>query len=194
MFNCTTTAALVAAAALASVGMVLADASTSLGADTGSFHTRPARHIARPAAPTPTPLPEPAPAPAPAPEPVPQSIPEPEPAPPQPEPVEPPTITLYPSTGIYSQAAIDTGGIITWSTSPLIVAGHDYAGWDYIDDLAIGTRVYIGSGPGIGLYEVTGSYDLYGKDHYIDAVPYADLILQTCTDWGLGFSLATRVN
>ena len=67
------------------------------------------------------------------------------------------------------------------------------AGWHWIDDLADGTLVVVATGPGQGTYQITGHHDLEGKDHDITELPAADLILQTCTDWGLGFSLATRI-
>lgn len=108
------------------------------------------------------------------------------------QPPTPTTITLYPIDGIHSQTAVDTGQLVTWSVSPLILAGHDTSGWHYIDDLLQGTIIVIATGPGQGTYTVTGNYDLQGKDHTADELPAADLILQTCTNTGLGFTLATR--
>jgi len=128
----------------------------------------------------------------------PTSNPEQEQPQPQPElartyqPPTPTTLTLNPIDGLYNQNAIDTGQLVTWSTNPLILAGHDTAGWHYIDDLLPGTLIVITTGPAQGTYTATGNYDLQGKDHYTDELPAADLILQTCTDGGLGFTLATR--
>lgn len=138
------------------------------------------------------------------PAPVPSSEPpvEPEPAQPAPVPVEipesDPVVEFYPTLGLFDQAAVDRGGVVTWSINPLILAAHNIAGWYWIDDLSIGTKVYIGSGPGVGNYVVVGHYRLPGKVHYVEDVPPGyDGYLQTCEDDegvnALGFSLLQRV-
>jgi len=136
--------------------------------------------------------PEPA-APAPAPQP------EPEPAPKaEPKPAGPPVVTLSPITAFESQAAVDTGALVTWFDPGVwglcLLAGHDNMGWYWLDDLAVGTIVRVTQGPCTGEYEVGGHERQPVKGGKApDWMWNYDLILQTCTgSSGTGFSLAMR--
>ncbi|WP_341718129.1 hypothetical protein QQG74_30875 [Micromonospora sp. FIMYZ51] len=81
-------------------------------------------------------------------------------------------------------------------TSPTcLLAGHDYAGWDWIDDLEKGTIVKVTTGPCAGRYRVTGHRWQARKGGPIPSwMSRTDLVLQTCTGAsGTGFSLARRL-
>ena len=165
--------------------------------------------------PTPVPPVRVTPTPEPTPEPV-ESKPEPKPEPtqqqqskpapkPEPKPTTPPpppkpdTVTLSPITAIYDQSAIDAGNLVTWNKiyPPCLLAGHDNMGWDWLDDLAVGTVVVVDTGPCAATYEIVDHYwvppgteVMTGDDH----LRGYDLALQTCvSSGGYGFSLGVRV-
>lgn len=118
-----------------------------------------------------------------------------------PEPVA--TVTVCPIDGIGSQAAIDTGALVLWTTEPAHwLAGHDTDGWDWIDEIPTGTYVVVECG------QATGTYQVYGHEwhgHRGGSFPSwayggPDLVMQTCTgpgssgEYGTGFSLLNRVS
>lgn len=155
-------------------------------------------------APAPTAEPEPTEAPQPPP------APEPDPPPPTknaaattPEPAPPPApkpevVELAPITAFQDQAAVDTGALVTYIDPArfgfCLIAGHDFSGWYWLDDLAVGTVVRVTQGPCAGEYEVVGHewQETKGGQHPEWMHDY-DLILQTCTGaTGTGFSLLVR--
>ncbi|BCJ59579.1 hypothetical protein Jiend_30010 [Micromonospora endophytica] len=85
---------------------------------------------------------------------------------------------------------------MTWMTRPTcLLAGHDYAGWDWIDDLAQGTIVHVTTGPCAGRYRVVDNRWHARKGGPVPSwMGRFDLVLQTCTGAsGTGFSLAQRL-
>ncbi|MFG1918724.1 hypothetical protein [Micromonospora sp. NPDC048898] len=108
-----------------------------------------------------------------------------------------PTTRLAPVTAIHSQAAIDRGALVTWTTSPTcLLAGHDTMGWAWLDDLPAGRVVRVVSGPCAGTYQVVGHRWQPRKGGTMPhwASRY-DLVLQTCTGpSGTGFSTARRLS
>ncbi|MFG2051016.1 hypothetical protein ACGFIW_26725 [Micromonospora sp. NPDC048935] len=108
-----------------------------------------------------------------------------------------PTTRLAPVTAIHSQAAIDRGALVTWTTSPTcLLAGHDTMGWAWLDDLPAGRVVRVVSGPCAGTYQVVGRRWQPRKGGTMPhwASRY-DLVLQTCTGpSGTGFSTARRLS
>lgn len=109
---------------------------------------------------------------------------------------EPKPITLYPITGYYSQAAVDTGKLVVWTTNPTcLLAGHDNMGWQWIDDIPVGRTVIVGSGPCSGKYVVYGHKWQPTKGGPIPSwMSGVDAVLQTCTGaTGMGFSLLRRI-
>lgn len=132
--------------------------------------------------------------PSPTPAPVPQEAPVEQPAP-APAPATPETIWLEPVTALGDQGAVDEGHLVTWMTSPTcLLAGHDYAGWAWMSSVPVGTRIEVTAGPCAGTYEVYGHN---GHDWRGGPVPEwmsgVDLVLQTCTPNGTGFSLARSI-
>ncbi|MEU7752777.1 hypothetical protein [Micromonospora sp. NPDC049171] len=112
-------------------------------------------------------------------------------------PPQAPTTRLAPVTAIHSQAAIDRGALVTWTTSPTcLLAGHDTMGWAWLDDLPAGRVVRVVSGPCAGTYQVVGRRWQPRKGGTMPhwASRY-DLVLQTCTGpSGTGFSTARRLS
>jgi hypothetical protein len=111
------------------------------------------------------------------------------------KPAEPRTVRISPVTALYSQAAVDTGALVTWMTSPTcLLAGHNTMGWAWMDDLPNGTRVRVLTGPCAGLYEVYAHRSQSQKGGPVPAwMSGPDLVLQTCKTRGMGFSLARRL-
>lgn len=132
--------------------------------------------------------------PSPTPAPVPQEAPVERPAP-APAPATPETIWLEPVTALGDQGVVDEGHLVTWMTAPTcLLAGHDYAGWAWMSSVPVGTRIEVTAGPCAGTYEVYGHK---GHDWRGGPVPEwmngVDLVLQTCTPNGTGFSLARSI-
>ncbi|WP_204037705.1 hypothetical protein [Micromonospora qiuiae] len=76
-----------------------------------------------------------------------------------------------------------------------LLAGHDYAGWHWIDDIDKGTIVKVMTGPCAGRYRIVGHKWQSRKGGPIPSwMSDFDLVLQTCTGAsGMGFSLAQRL-
>ncbi len=106
-------------------------------------------------------------------------------------------ITVSPVTAFYSQATVDRGKLVTWMTEPVcLLAGHNNRGWQWLDDVAVGRTVVVATGPCAGRYRVTGHRWQPVKGGPVPgwmSDPAIDLVLQTCTATGLGFSLAVRI-
>ncbi|GGO17799.1 hypothetical protein GCM10011576_32030 [Micromonospora parathelypteridis] len=103
---------------------------------------------------------------------------------------------LAPVTAIHSQAKIDSGALVTWTTSPTcLLAGHDTTGWAWLDDLPTGRVVRVVSGPCAGTYQVVGHRWQPRKGGTMPRwMSRYDLVLQTCTGRsGTGFSTARRL-
>lgn len=107
-------------------------------------------------------------------------------------------VVLHPVTAFFSQATVDKGKLVTWTTSPTcILAGHDSMGWAWLDNVATGKTVVVATGPCSGRYVVYGHRHQQQKGGPIPgwmADPGLDLVLQTCTgSSGMGFALARKL-
>ena len=127
-----------------------------------------------------------------------RAIPKPSAAPSPSGPSAKPGIVLRPVTAFFSQATVDRGKLVTWTTSPTcILAGHDSRGWSWIDDIATGRVVTVATGPCAGRYIVYAHRHQRQKGGPIPswmADPALDLVLQTCTGRsGMGFALARKI-
>lgn len=110
---------------------------------------------------------------------------------------KPRVVTLYPVTAYFSQATVDRGKLVTWMTEPTcLLAGHDNMGWNWLDNIAVGTVIQVRAGPCYGDYVVYAHKWQSVKGGEIPGWMYdpgLHLALQTCTgSTGTGFSLARR--
>lgn len=95
-----------------------------------------------------------------------------------------------------AQRCIDDGSLTLYHPAGVsTLAGHNYLGWDWMDDLPVGRKVVIGSGSLKGTYRVFG----HGQSRRgsqggrFPAVGLgASVALQTCTSTGTGFSFLRR--
>ena len=92
-----------------------------------------------------------------------------------------------------AQRCIDQGKLVRYKPSGVnTLAGHNYMGWYWIDDLPNGRKVVIKSGELKGTYKVYGHAKVYNKKFPRSGLG-ADVALQTCEDSGIGFSFLRRV-
>lgn len=92
-----------------------------------------------------------------------------------------------------AQRCIDRGKLTRYKPSGVnTLAGHNYMGWYWIDDLPVGRKVVIKSGELRGTYKVYGHAKVYNKKFPRSGLG-ADVALQTCEDSGIGFSFLRRV-
>lgn len=101
------------------------------------------------------------------------------------------------ATECYSdQAVIDSGAACLWSTSPMLIAGHNNMGWTWFDELMPGQTVVVRGTLAEGTYTAVEHRELWNS-HDVQAWMYdADLLLQTCDDSGgpgLGFTVLERI-
>lgn len=97
------------------------------------------------------------------------------------------------STVKQAQRCIDQGKLTLYYPSGVkTLAGHNYMGWYWIDDLPNGRKVVIKSGSLKGTYKVYGHAKVYNKKFPKSGLG-ADVALQTCEDSGIGFSFLRRV-
>jgi len=106
----------------------------------------------------------------------------------------PDDVTLAPVTAYRDQGAIDDGSLVLWRQLPYLLAAHEHLGWGWLDDIPVGTRVVVTTGPAAGAYVVVG-HDWMPEQGGEMPASFADydLVLQTCTGTsGSGFTLAVR--
>jgi hypothetical protein len=90
-----------------------------------------------------------------------------------------------------SQAAVDTGKLVLWASKPLWLAGHNYAGWQWLAFVRTGTKVVVTQGRAAGTYVVTGHKRLNRQGGAMPQVTAA-LVLQTCVGNQTGLTLLRR--
>jgi hypothetical protein len=130
-------------------------------------------------------------------EPVPEAQPEvteEAPAEAQPETPEQPRVSLCPTDARGDQSAIDTGALVLWRDAPYLLAAHEHMGWSWLDEVAPGTIIEVTCGDSAGTYEAVGNdyVDEQGGSMPGYFTEY-DLVLQTCSGDGSGFTLARRL-
>lgn len=91
-----------------------------------------------------------------------------------------------------SQAAVDTGKLVLWWNKPLWLAGHNYAGWQWLAFVPTGTKIIVTQGEAAGTYIVTGHKRLNRQSGPLPRV-LADLVLQTCVGRQTGLTLLRRL-
>lgn len=92
-----------------------------------------------------------------------------------------------------AQRCIDQGKLVRYKPAGVnTLAGHNYMGWYWIDDLPNGRKVVIKSGELRGTYKVYGHAKVYDKKFPKSGLG-ADVALQTCEGSGIGFSFLRRV-
>lgn len=91
-----------------------------------------------------------------------------------------------------AQPCIDKGGLVLYYPAGVTtLAGHDYMGWSWMDDLPVGRKVVIKSGALAGTYRVYGNGFSTNKMFPANGKG-ADVALQTCEGNGIGFSFLRR--
>lgn len=95
-----------------------------------------------------------------------------------------------------AQRCIDQGKLTLYYPAGVkTLAGHNYMGWSWMDDLPVGRKVVIGSGALAGTYRVYGhGWAKRGSQGgtFPSAGLGASVALQTCTSSGTGFSFLRR--
>jgi hypothetical protein len=96
-----------------------------------------------------------------------------------------------------AQPCIDQGKLtLYYPAGVATLAGHNYMGYDWMDDLPVGRKVKILSGSLAGTYVVySHGYAARGSagGTFPDAGLGAAVALQTCTKTGTGFSFLRRI-
>lgn len=100
------------------------------------------------------------------------------------------TISRYINCDGNAQPCIDRGNLTMYAGN--ILAGHNYMGWSWLDDVPVGRTVRVTSGPLDGTYRVYGHLRLGRQGGSIPSFGGAALVLQTCAGSGTGFSLLKR--
>lgn len=95
-----------------------------------------------------------------------------------------------------AQRCIDAGRLTLYYPAGVrTLAGHNYMGWAWMDDLPVGRKVVISSGSLAGTYQVYG-HGWAKRGSQGGTFPAAGLgasvALQTCTSSGTGFSFLRR--
>lgn len=92
-----------------------------------------------------------------------------------------------------AQKCIDKGKLTLYYPSGVpTLAGHNYMGWYWMDDLPNGRKVVIKSGKLKGTYKVYGHAKVYDKK-FPKSGRGAAVALQTCEGKGIGFSFLRRI-
>lgn len=92
-----------------------------------------------------------------------------------------------------AQKCIDRGKLTLYYPSGVpTLAGHNYMGWYWMDDLPNGRVVKIQSGSLKGTYKVYGHAKVYDKK-FPKSGRGAAVALQTCEGKGIGFSFLRRI-
>lgn len=101
------------------------------------------------------------------------------------------------SAVVSAQRCIDAGKLTLYYPAGVkTLAGHNYMGWSWMDDLPVGRKVVIVSGSLAGTYRVYGhGWAKRGSQggRFPAAGRGAAVALQTCTSSGTGFSFLRRV-
>lgn len=107
----------------------------------------------------------------------------------------PKTYRLSPVTAYFSQAAIDQCKLVLFGVSPTnLIAAHNDCGYGWLDNIPTGSIVIVTTGPAAGKYKVVGHKWLDEKGGRAPSwLGDYDLVLQTCTTHGTGFSVAVRI-
>lgn len=131
------------------------------------------------------------------PSPFPKLTPSPRVTPPKPPAPKPPVVfKRYDFCGwkvSQAQRCIDQGKLVRYKPSGVnTLAGHNYKGWYWIDDIPTGRKVVIKSGQLKGTYKVYGHAKVYDKKFPKSGLG-ADVALQTCEGSGIGFSFLRRI-
>lgn len=96
-----------------------------------------------------------------------------------------------------AQRCIDAGKLTLYYPAGVrTLAGHNYMGWSWMDDLPVGRKVVIGSGALAGTYRVYAhGWAQRGSrgGTFPSAGLGASVALQTCTSTGTGFSFLRRI-
>lgn len=96
-----------------------------------------------------------------------------------------------------AQRCIDAGKLTLYYPAGVrTLAGHNYMGWSWMDDLPVGREVVIGSGVLAGTYRVYAhGWAQRGSrgGTFPSAGLGASVALQTCTSTGTGFSFLRRI-
>jgi len=97
-----------------------------------------------------------------------------------------------------AQRCIDAGKLTLYRPAGVrTLAGHNYLGWYWMDDLPVGRKVVIGSGALAGTYRVYAhGWAKRGSQggRFPSAGLGASVALQTCTSNGTGFSFLRRIS
>jgi hypothetical protein len=101
-------------------------------------------------------------------------------------------IRSYAMCGNNFQHCIDQGSLTLYHNN-MILAGHNYMGWSWLDDVPTGRIVKVTYGPKAGIYKVYSHLRLGRQGGAAPSFGSADLVLQTCAGSGTGFSLLHRV-
>lgn len=104
----------------------------------------------------------------------------------------PKVYTLRPVVALYRQDVIDQCKLVMWQVQPVVLAGHNHCGWHYLDNIPMGSHVVVKGTHEDGTYLVVGHKT---QEHFNvpDWFKNYDLVLQTCTKTGLGFSLGVKI-
>lgn len=100
-------------------------------------------------------------------------------------------ISFYQDCTGHAQRCIDAGTLTMYAGR--ILAGHNFQGYQWLSRVPVGRTVYVISGPLAGTYRVYGHLYVGRQGGSIPDFGKADLVLQTCTGRGTGFSLAVRI-
>lgn len=100
------------------------------------------------------------------------------------------------SAAATAQRCIDAGKLTLYYPAGVkTLAGHNYMGWSWMDDLPVGRKVVVTSGALAGTYRVYGhGWAKRGSQGgtFPSAGRGASVALQTCTSSGTGFSFLRR--
>lgn len=96
-------------------------------------------------------------------------------------------------TGV--QACVDRG-VLAYSENRRqatgVLQGHNWAGWQWLSGVPVGTVVTVTGGPAAGEYRVFGHEFTEGQGVAYPGFRGAALVLQTCVGSGTGYTLMNR--
>ncbi|MEU0860664.1 hypothetical protein ABZ352_35660 [Streptomyces griseofuscus] len=100
-------------------------------------------------------------------------------------------ISYYRVCSSNPQPCIDAGALTMYDD--VILAGHNYMGYQWLSRVPVGRTVRVISGPLAGTYRVYGHLRIGRQGGTIPTFPGSpSLVLQTCEGGGTGFSLLHR--
>jgi hypothetical protein len=104
------------------------------------------------------------------------------------------TISSYAQCGLSFQKCINRGSLTLYYPNGYpTLAGHNYMGWSWLDDVPTGKVVRVTYGPAKGTYKVYSHMRLNHQGGKAPSFGSAALVLQTCAGSGTGFSLLHRI-